>query len=437
MGERFFNYAPIRDDITVTIDREQRRGYEDDGDIGPGKGPWIGWYSNTTTVRDCLRATCTYTGLEGSILTGPNVATDQDYYITATVTNTSPDGVSLPASVNGKDFGLSVTTSDGALVGVQKQRIAGIEPGDTASVRYTLKAPSSPRAYKVIMYPDYHGQSPPSPNDPPSTCEVDLKAYQKFKLEQKAELKLLDDEEDPTRFNYRTYVIKYPSPAVYAPTTSVYSINGVNQLVSNGFTYKAVAGPDTEEITTQAGQDIAVQQPLKAGDEYCARINVAYLEGYVGSDPNEVFYDPSRPDLRRDNSVVTSDCETVSNKPYVHFLGADVLAGGGFGDASSCTNTNGGIQTYLKTTGGSVPRERGSGVQIGALSLGPVNGFSSAQLRSASAPIGPTGLSFSNTDNISGSGSASGTGGNLGGTHCVTDYFATKPAAPRSCLITT
>jgi hypothetical protein len=118
----------------------------------------------------------------------------------------------------------------------------------------------------------------------------------------------------------------------------------------------------------------------------------------------------------------TSSCLTVVNEPYVHAFGSDIHAGGGF-DGSTC-NTPGGIQTYLRTTG---IKGAGSGVQIGALSIGPNNGFNSASLRSGD-PIASSGLAFANNGMVATGGpGAPKTGENLGGTYCATDYYSTMP----------
>jgi hypothetical protein len=111
------------------------------------------------------------------------------------------------------------------------------------------------------------------------------------------------------------------------------------------------------------------------------------------------------------------------NKPYVNIFGADVNAGGGF-TGTTCNNP-GGIKTYLRTTG---LRGAGSGVQIGALSIGAVNGFNSASLRGG-APVSSTGLTFANNTVAAANGpGAPALGGNMGGTHCAPDYYSAMPS---------
>lgn len=119
-------------------------------------------------------------------------------------------------------------------------------------------------------------------------------------------------------------------------------------------------------------------------------------------------------------SVSDRGCsEPISNQPYAHFFGLDVSAGGSFeSNNNECTTAGpqpSGIAAFVK---GSGPLTRGSATQFGALALGPVDRFGSASLRS-STPTARDGLTFANKDTL----------GNLGGTHCVPDYFATNPLA--------
>jgi hypothetical protein len=155
--------------------------------------------------------------------------------------------------------------------------------------------------------------------------------------------------------------------------------------------------------------------PFAAGTNFCSTISL-YQSGFVYRGDNKF--------IGTNYGPIGGNCDHVINEPYVHVLGSDAQAGGGFG--SGCTVSPGGIKTYLKRTG---VTPTGSGVQIGALSIGPISGFSSATLRGAT-PTGSTGLSFSNTDNITGGlGDAPNEGGNLGNNHCVTDYFSKKPSS--------
>ncbi len=153
-----------------------------------------------------------------------------------------------------------------------------------------------------------------------------------------------------------------------------------------------------------------------AGERYCANVTISPANGWVGQGgPTDIVGGA-------DASVSPPPCELTNNEPYVHFFGSDASAGGGFGD--SCTTSPSGIKTYLDTTGVSPV---GSGVQIGALSIGPINGFSSAILR-GTAPTGSTGLTFANAGVTAGAGpGAPAAGGSLGGTSCVPDYFGKMP----------
>jgi hypothetical protein len=114
-------------------------------------------------------------------------------------------------------------------------------------------------------------------------------------------------------------------------------------------------------------------------------------------------------------SIEAFNCSSpLVNQPYVHFSGGDVFSGGSFNSTSGCSAPVAGkIETYVDSTGD--PRPRGSSVQLGALSIGPISGFSSASLRQTTPPLPFTGLTFANT--------SGGYGGSLGGSHCIPSYY--------------
>jgi hypothetical protein len=246
----------------------------------------------------------------------------------------------------------------------------------------------------------------------------------------------IPNDENPSQFCFTTkvdatYDNGWGGPAVGVPTT-VYNFtitkNGVN-----------VAGypqnyPSNRFINQPATQRCTPVVNRTAGDRYCGKLSIDPTDGIVDRNGNI---------LRIDNGLIESPtgCPVIVNQPYVHFIGSDVSAGGGFENAPSCSNP-GSIKTYTSTTGfnnGGTAPPVGSGVQIGALSIGPVEGFSSAQLRTSS-PTGSTGLTFANTTNVAASGTGKvSLGGNFGGTHCAADYWKTKPtnvtASPASGML--
>jgi hypothetical protein len=236
---------------------------------------------------------------------------------------------------------------------------------------------------------------------------------------------LLPSDENPSQFCFTTkvdatYDNGWGGPVAGVPTT-VYAFT----ITKNGFNVPGYPQnyPSNRFISQPAVQRCAPITNSSAGDKYCGSLSLDPTDGIVDTAGNILQIDYGRRDS-------FTGCPIIVNEPYVHFFGSDVSAGGGFKDTTSCNNP-GGIKTYTSTTGfnnGGTAPPVGSGVQIGALSIGPVEGFSSAQLRTSS-PTGSTGLTFANTTNVAASGTGKvSLGGNFGGTHCAPDYWKTKPA---------
>lgn len=220
--------------------------------------------------------------------------------------------------------------------------------------------------------------------------------------------------ENPTSISYNGHVAAtaVPNPPGRIPATASLTLTKNGSTVQSGggasnFNDKDY-GPSTYNPTS-----------IAAGDTYCVSMEVYPATGWIG--PGDDISNPA-------GATSSSNCPQVHNEPYVHAFGSDVFAGGGFG--SNCVNTGKGIETYLRTTGnaGAGILPAGSGVQLGALAIGPSEGFNSALLR-GNSPTGPTGLSFANTVNTGGGGSTAKTGGSLGGNHCIHDYYRNKVAS--------
>jgi|GEM_PF-1678759 len=181
--------------------------------------------------------------------------------------------------------------------------------------------------------------------------------------------------------------------------------SGGSFIVNGGFS----AGTGTGSIP---GSSCATSAPpLQAGDQVCISYTVRPADGQMTSN--------GIPINGGNGSVDSgSTCVSLVDKPYAHFFGLDVSAGGNFavGD-DKCLGSSpalSGIAAFVKGAG---PLTRGSAVQYGALALGTVSGFGSASLR-PSLPTARDGLTFANA----------GIQGRLGTPHCVPDYFSTKPA---------
>ena len=235
----------------------------------------------------------------------------------------------------------------------------------------------------------------------------------------------LDNQEDPTRATAggasATVTFDYnggPTPTVGMRTPMKIQLNYSWQFDSgcsgNGsFTVTGGygAGSATGFIPVSPSCP-ASAPPLQAGDVVCISYTVDPATGEMTSNGS-----PLNSSGSVDSSQVCS--APVVDMPYAHFFGLDVSAGGNFDSSDnkclSSVPAPSGIDAFVKGTG---PLVRGSAVQYGALALGPVNSFGSASLR-PTIPTARDGLTFANQ----------GTLGNLGTTHCVPDYFGTKPTS--------
>jgi hypothetical protein len=122
-------------------------------------------------------------------------------------------------------------------------------------------------------------------------------------------------------------------------------------------------------------------------------------------------------------------CAIVAKSPYVHFLGGDVWAGGGFASVTPACNTSAkitGVTRAHALADGSTP---GSGVEYAAFALNRITNFGSASMALVTTTGVGDAMTFSNISP-----------GNLGffgaPQHCITDYAAlftaTTPLAPGS-----
>jgi hypothetical protein len=120
----------------------------------------------------------------------------------------------------------------------------------------------------------------------------------------------------------------------------------------------------------------------------------------------------------------TLTCVVVAKFPYVHFMGGDVWAGGGFATHTPACNTNAKITTSGQALGGTSPTEfAGSVVEYQAFALNSVRGFGSS-----SHPLVDLGgftsagrrLTYANSDPIN----LSHLGSYGAAAHCMQDYVA-------------
>jgi len=145
-----------------------------------------------------------------------------------------------------------------------------------------------------------------------------------------------------------------------------------------------------------------VPDNIPVGSKVCQTITI--------TNPNNPAYYINYP-----ADMTSTACAIVAKTPYVHFLGGDVWAGGGFASVSAACNNSAKITTVTRShalAGGMVP---GSGVEYAAFALNKITNFGSASM--ALVPTSGMGdaWTFSNINP-----------GNLGfygaPQHCITDY---------------
>ncbi len=193
-----------------------------------------------------------------------------------------------------------------------------------------------------------------------------------------------------------------------------YSYNGSSNFIGTG------------TVMDRYNPSLSISVPtLQVGDKICAEFTITPQTGQV--DENGVTQ-PGTSAGSVNSSAASGHCTApVVNQPYVRVYNSSVSAGGGFG-----TGSCGVVGTIQANGKGDAPLTRGSAVQIGALALGSIGGMASASLRSASSPTALAGLSFANATVTSvgaPSNPVSGYGGNMGGRHCIPDYYGLKPSA--------
>lgn len=430
-GERQrYTYTPMGTSVTVTVTHQSQ---PKDG----SNGPWSTISTDSDTYV-CYNPRCTLE-FDGP---GPNniLLKGQPFTVHAAITNTLIPGETnmreIPTTgMAGIGGYLSYTTTNG---GQTPHTFPGgiplSDPSNPVAVDsndMTLVAnPDSSGTITVTGYPDYYGvgalrwvdgagntvaRSQPGSNI--YMCNGTQPIYEKFNIVPTSTMDNVGTIEDVSGITYTSKGHKTEGPNVNTTVTTELRKENTGQPVqtldshADGYTFGADNNPFSYSYPVTA----------KPGDRYCAYTTIHWGTGYV--DQNGNYFGQS-------DTTDSSGCLTVVNQPYVNFSGGDVSAGGGFEGTGTCDN-KGGILTYYKAAGAN---SSGSGVQIGALSIGPINGFTSAHARTT-APTPATGLSFSNTDNIgSASSSSAGTGGNMGGTHCVPNYFSAMKPETKSAV---
>ncbi len=424
--------------VTVNVDNALPGGA---AQAWPGQGVSKTYPVPPSEPGSCYQATCSLRvignvpgGGDGDVIAG------QDFTEQVTINNTGPGTLwSSAPEQNGNSHSLSATQQPNTDFNDSSsyqhhEANQDIPIGQSAVVTIHHTAPNSINTYTNLQYyVDYEGWG--SISAVPA-CSGTVRTYQHFTITPQTTLSTSGDSQDPGTITYKNISHNTEGPSVSATADTKLTkkpVGGATQDADGPHHTQQVYGTADGPTNTWS----YASGPATPGVKYCSTVTITNSTGWLG--PNGTILSPAP-------GTDTAGCFTVVNEPYAHFLGSDVSAGGGFKTstattgptglpvaAGSCTTVSpaGSIKTYTRDVGfnggGSGAPPVGSGVQIGALSIGPIEGFNSAQLR-GSSPTGSTGLSFANTANVGGGSLPNPTlGGNLAGTHCVPDYFSTKP----------
>lgn len=247
-----------------------------------------------------------------------------------------------------------------------------------------VATPEADGKMTITVYPEF-GTDPIAPPANSRYCQIRVPVYKHFKFSVGATTTLVGGSEEPSSVTYRSWVHNDEGQTATIPTSSTFSGPGVASASNTGGTYGA---GDTDTLNGSAAIPT-----ITPGNQYCTAIHADYSTGYV--DLSNLGGTP----LGATTPLDASDCKTIQNEPYVHFNGSDVMTGFAF-NATNCaatapTGADTQLRTYTKTTGG---RSRGSGGQLAALSIGDIEGYSSANLRNILTPTGSYGLNFGNAN---------------------------------------
>jgi hypothetical protein len=433
-NDKTFQYTPRGTDVNVYVDR-----YNSSGDIYSTDG--TGGYT-------CYAPACSLR------IVGPNdgpVVAGEPYSVWVTITNvdlgpTQREQRDIPDVANGRQFQLTHTTG--------ASPVGTLAKGASRDVPIANGTAPNSGTLSFSAYPSFVGQAIRYV-DPPGTESTTARNYLpasgnpgRYSTEagyRAASVYSCSGSNVPVGVNHRFQVdpavtitnndtenptlpggglgIAYQATGTWRQGFRNFTSTVTTTLSreSAGGASAVVDGPKVESHTYQPNSEFNYQYPVasfNAGDKYCARTTIDPAVGLMDDAGNIVQSEPRSAE---------SSCFRLVNKPYVHFLGGDISAGGGFEAADdTCPRNAGGIRTFFNNTAA----PSGSGVQIGALSIDPAYGFMSAAFRS-SDPRPASGLTFSNNSNVSTSTSnAAGTGGLMNTDHCVFDYFnkLEKPA---------
>lgn len=387
------------------------------------------------TIPACPNVSCTNVTLNSPLAgTSNGVIGGSSFSVTVTLHNNDPNNTA-PASYGGGNLSASVSANNNVWYNTPYNDWfpnyigQSIPPGGTIQVSISnslFGTPAGIGSYVLSMYSDYTGVPGEQQGCPPLTIDV----YQPFTLTTYV-TDPAAQEEDPTSVPYNMGVNNSASTGADADSQ-------LSTLTKNG---APIPGPysnstDGPFTATTLGPGSLPIAPV-VGDNYCGTVEINGATATTAGSWNSAYLGPHGPTNIVDKTLNTSvgvgptygtystNCLLVVNEPYVHFFGSDVMAG-------DCSNEGGAIDTFNEET--STGTWQGSGSELAALSLGQIQGFSSAFLRTL-FPTPPIGLTFANTGSGVDTSGTAGTSnnGNLGGdfdenNFCSTNYYQPLPS---------
>lgn len=354
---------------------------------------------NSTIVNGACTLDVVGDGPGGTVIEGGTM------HVSATVYNTGPGD--LPASIAGHLLQLNNgdENGNGSFWGFSQYSggIGRIPRGGHVNVTFDLTAPGSATPYSqpLVAHPAYSNLFAFGPG---SACGTTVNVYAPFSLGVHADVNPIPSTEDPATINYDAYVINPNGVAIVSPTTSEFYGPPGN-----------IAGPVSSGGPWNPGNDYTLNgsytpSPVRAGDVYCAQIDIAWTAGYVGpGGPGDI--------VGQNTPNEAKQCFTVISRPFFKAYGGNVSAGGSFNPGGGSCAGGGYLSGWFNNT--NPGNGYGSSTPLSALALVKVVGFASAQVVASRSPTDLTlansgaGVSITN-DNYSPN-----LGGSFGGAQCL------------------
>ena len=332
-----------------------------------------------------------------------------------------------------------VTTSD-PNGGVSTVTYSGTVAGSATSNSFTIPRVDPTQPFTITA--STNGVYPPLPNTALKSFSVGPVTFAKcadtVTLEPTAGAITLKDDtgtentELPTSATF-TPQIKFTSSTGFTGTVSGFTVSKI-YIINRGGTYDAVAGrltggplsyssyiktpvapvPATATATSTALDNTTGSNTvpltnlgtpfdvLQKGDNICLLLAISPADGTVDASGSIK--------VKGTTLVVYYSCTQVTDRPYLRTYGADLVAGGGFGD--NCSSTPANISAFSNT---SASGKAGSGSQLGVFASGTISGFLSMSLANA---VGTTAVTSARTFS-----SAPGFGGSFGTKYCSDDLW--------------